>query len=102
MEEVVQLLGFVWEEVSCARHSLYTPEATEGCDTRGIGITSLAEVGGGRSVGEASPLLGQVCVSTDGPITMRRAGGPGTRRIFDRTDANGCSTSICVVPLEMR
>jgi hypothetical protein len=39
-----------------ARPSLYTPEAAEGRGTHGIAITSLAEVGGGRSTGVAWPL----------------------------------------------
>jgi hypothetical protein len=37
--------------------SLYRPEACEGRRTRGITITALAEVGGGRSAGEASALM---------------------------------------------
>jgi hypothetical protein len=36
--------------------SLYRPEAGDGRGTRGVAIAALAEVGGRRSAGEASPL----------------------------------------------
>jgi hypothetical protein len=35
---------------------LYRPEAGDGRGTRGVAITALVDVGGGRSVAEASPL----------------------------------------------
>jgi hypothetical protein len=54
--KVMWRLGFVWEEMRRARASLYTSEAVEGCGMRGIAITLLTEVGGRRSVGEASLL----------------------------------------------
>jgi hypothetical protein len=39
-----------------ARPSLYTPEEAEGRNTLGTALILLAEVGGGCSAGEASPL----------------------------------------------
>jgi hypothetical protein len=41
--------------------------------------------------------LGRVCVSTDNPVTMRRAADA----FFDRVIANGSSASVYVAPLEM-
>ena len=38
------------------RPCLYRPEVGDGRGTRGVAITALAEVGGGRSAAEASPL----------------------------------------------
>jgi hypothetical protein len=49
------LFGGVDEEEERAP-SLYRPEAGDGRGTRGITITALAEMGGGRSAGETSPL----------------------------------------------
>jgi hypothetical protein len=54
--EVVWRLGFSVGGDEMRKSSLYKPEAGEGRGRRGIAITSLVEVGGGRLVGEASSL----------------------------------------------
>jgi hypothetical protein len=45
--------------------------------------------------------LGQVCVSADDPITLRRAAREGARRIFGQSGRKRSSSSVCVAPLEM-
>jgi hypothetical protein len=46
----------VWEEMRCVCPCLYRSEAGDGRGTRGIAITSCAEVGNGRAPREASSL----------------------------------------------
>jgi hypothetical protein len=49
----------VWEEMRCAHPCLYMSEADDGRGTRGIAITSCAEVGDGRTPREESTLRGR-------------------------------------------
>jgi hypothetical protein len=49
----------VWEKMRCACPCLYRSKAGDSCGTRGIAITSCAEVGDGRAPREASPICGR-------------------------------------------
>jgi hypothetical protein len=56
----------------CARACLYRPEGGNNRGTRGIAITSYAEVGDGRAPHEASPLRGRrlwLCITELKPKT---------------------------------
>jgi hypothetical protein len=73
--------------------SLYRLEAGDGRGTRGVALTALAEVSGGRSAGEASPLTWR-------RLPKRRSGASRWRASKDASTQDHCQTGPTKRPPE--